>query len=152
MTSSAAPANGRTADRGSWRGAGALALLAIPATHLIALQDWHARAGYLDAGLLVVCVAAVVAAAAVATRGRRADWLLAAGVAGSAAAGYLISRGIGWPGAGQEVGRWWSLAGSAALLADLLALAVAGAALRRPRPHHPGPVARSARSGGRRTR
>ena len=149
MTSSAAPANGRTADRGSWRGAGTLLLLAIPATHLLALQDWHARAGYLDAGLLVVSGAAVVAAAAVAARGRRADWLLAAGVAATATAGYLISRVIGWPGAGQEVGRWWSPLGSAALLADLLALAVAGAALRRPRPHHPGRVVRSARSGER---
>ena len=151
MTSSTAPTNGRTAARWTRCGA-ALLLLALAATHLVALSDWHARAGYLDVGLLAVCLAAVVAAAAVVARGLRADWLLAAGVAATATAGYLISRVVGWPGAGQEVGRWWSPLGSAALFAALLALAVAAAALRRPRPHQPDRVARPARSAGERTR
>jgi hypothetical protein len=129
-----------------WRRWGAGALLALLAgLHLLAALDWHVRAGYLDAGLLAVCLAAAAAAAAVVARGTRPDWLLAGGVAAAGATAYLVSRAVGWPGAGREVGDWSSAPGSAALLVEVGMLVLAGIALRRPRPalSGPGPRGRS---------
>jgi hypothetical protein len=124
--------NGPTTGPGVRRGTALLALLAVAGAHLAPLRDWHGRAGYLDAGMVAVAAAALGSAGALGARASRADWRRAGAVAAAAAAAYLASREPGVPGATGVVGDWVSPAGTAALAADLLTLALAAAALRRP--------------------
>jgi uncharacterized membrane protein (DUF441 family) len=123
------PGNGPMISSRAWRGTAVVVLLALAGAHLSPLRDWHARAGYLDAGMAAAALAALGAAAALAVRASWRDWQGAAALAVAAAAAYLVSRGVGWPGDTAVIGRWRSPDGSAALAADLLALAVTGAVL-----------------------
>ncbi|HST64503.1 MAG TPA: hypothetical protein VLM05_04880, partial [Mycobacteriales bacterium] len=113
------------------RAAGVVLLVALALAYAAPLLRRNGRAGYLDLALGGVSAGALVVAAALATRGRTRDWRGAAAVAAAAGAGYLISRGLGWPGAGGDVDRWRSAVGSAALGTAVVTLAVALAALRR---------------------
>jgi peptidoglycan/LPS O-acetylase OafA/YrhL len=137
--------NGPTAASRARRGTGTLLLLALAGAHLAPLRDWHARAGYIDAGLAAVGLAALGSATALAARGDRRDWRCAGALAASAATAYLVSRGLGWPGDARVIGRWSSPDGTAAFAADLVALAAATAIPRRPAVPRPG----SARAGSR---
>ncbi|HEV7656168.1 MAG TPA: hypothetical protein VGP36_15755 [Mycobacteriales bacterium] len=126
MTESVPPAHGPTPGSVCRRGAGIVALLLLAGTHVAPLRT-GGRAAYLDAGLATVAAAALLTAGLLAARDTRWDWYGAGLLAAAALAGYLVSRGIGWPGASTVVGHWRSPAGTAAVAADLLTLAVVAA-------------------------
>ena len=115
----------------SLRGSGVVLLLTLALTDVAPLLRRNGRAGYLDVALGVVSVGALVAAGALAVRGRPRDWRAAAGVAAAAGAGYVISRLIGWPGASGDVDRWSSPAGSAALATAIATFTLATVARHR---------------------
>jgi hypothetical protein len=108
-----------------WRGGGVLLLLAVAAAHLAVLLDGQVRAEYLDAGLLVIAIAAVVTAAVLAVRAGQRVWQLAAALVCTSLLAFLIGHGVGWPGGGADVDRWSSPDGWAVLGSDGLVLVVA---------------------------
>jgi hypothetical protein len=110
---------------------GAVLLLALALAYLAPLVRRNGRAEYLDVALGAVSLGALVAAGALTIRGSWRDWRAAEAVAAAAAVGYVISRGIGWPGASADVNRWSSAAGSAALATAITTFAVAAAGLKR---------------------
>ena len=115
---------------GAWRGTSVLLLVALAGAHLAPLREWHTRAAYLDSGLATVAAAALGSAGALTVRGSRRDWQRAAAVAATASAAYVVSRGLGLPGATAVIGRWTSPYAAVALATDVLALAAIGAVLR----------------------
>src|SRR4051794_22139663 len=106
----------------------AVGLAAVGVIHLLDSIGKYGETRYLFwmyVALIVGCVA--VAGAVLFTRSRAA-FLAAAGLAGSAALGYVLSRTTGLPNAKDDIGNWTEPLGLASLFVEGGIVAVAGAA------------------------
>src|SRR3954447_7172943 len=106
----------------------AVGLAAVGVIHLLDAIGKYGETRYLFwmyVALIVGCVA--VAGAVLFTRSRAA-FLAAAGLAGSAALGYVLSRTTGLPNAKDDIGNWTEPLGLASLFVEGGVVAVAGAA------------------------
>ena len=108
----------------------AVGLAAIGVIHLLDSIGKYGETRYLFwmyVALIAGCVA--VAGAVLFTRSRAA-FLAAAGLAGSALVGYVLSRTTGLPNAKGDIGNWTEPLGLASLFVEGLVIAVSGYAYR----------------------
>src|SRR3954449_1374696 len=106
----------------------AVGLAAVGVIHLLDAIGKYGETRYLFwmyVALIVGCVA--VAGAVLFTRSRAA-FLAAAGLAGSAALGYVLSRTTGLPNAKDDIGNWTEPLGLASLFVEGGVVALAGVA------------------------
>lgn len=107
------------------------ACLAATAAAHIAIAPEHLReAPY--AGVLFIALATAALASAVLLLSTRAEhaWGVVAALCASALAAYVMSRSVGLPSLGDDIGDWVNPLGMLAVLSETAALLVSGQALR----------------------
>jgi hypothetical protein len=107
--------------------AGAFLCVTVSALHVVERQRFpgHVAARYVSVGYYVLELAGVVAATIIFAGVQRIGWLLAMGVAAAPFIGYLLSRGPGLPGAGDDRGNWTEPLGIVSLLVEGMLLVLA---------------------------
>jgi hypothetical protein len=112
-----------------WRWPAATALSATAAIH-IALVPSHLReAPYAGALFIALSASALVVAILLLAADDRLAWMTAAGLSTLAALGYLVSRSIGLPSMGDDIGDWVNPLGVAALGCEAAVIVMARLAL-----------------------
>ena len=99
---------------------GALLCVAVSVIHVIDQGGFPGAKtpGYVGAGYYVLEIASVVAAILLLSGGVRPGWALATGVAAGPIIGYVLSRGPGLPGYGDDRGNWTEPLGVLSLLVE----------------------------------
>ena len=113
-----------------WRGLTAGCLDVIAVVHIAIAPDHLREAPY--AGVLFIALATAAlanAALLLATEDERV-WALTAALSGCALIAYVISRSMGLPLLGDDVGDWLNPLGVLAVLSEATALVLGGLALR----------------------
>ena len=111
-----------------WLTAACLAVIA--AVHIAIAPDHLREAPY--AGVLFIALATAALASAgllLATRDERV-WAAAVALCGGALAAYVMSRSVGLPSLGDDIGDWLNPLGVLAVLSETAALLISGQALR----------------------
>jgi hypothetical protein len=106
----------------------ATGLAGIALIHLLDSIGKYSETRYLFWMYVALMVASVVTAAAVLFTRQRIAFLAAAGLAASAAIGYILSRSTGLPNATGDIGNWTEPLGLASLFVEGAVVAVAGSA------------------------
>jgi hypothetical protein len=116
--------------RSVWRFGAASALLAAGAVHIPLIREHLHEAPYI--GVLFIALTVVCGACAVllVAYDNPLVWAVSGGAAGLAVIGYLLSRTVGLPQIGDDVGNWSDPLGTAALLTEGLVVVLAASALR----------------------
>src|SRR2546423_10370514 len=112
----------------SARAAVAVGLAGIGVIHLLDSIGKYSETRYLFWMYVALIVGSIVVAGAVLFMRSRAPFLAAAGLAGAAALGYVLSRTTGLPNANGDIGNWTEPLGLASLFVEGSVVAVAGAA------------------------
>jgi hypothetical protein len=113
-----------------WRVLTAGCLDVIAVVHIAIAPDHLREAPYAGVLFIALATAALVNAALLLTTQDERAWALTAALSVSALAAYLISRSVGLPLLGDDVGDWLNPLGVLAVLSEATALLVAGLALR----------------------
>src|SRR4051794_362610 len=106
----------------------AIGLAGVGLIHLLDAIGKYNETPYLFWMYVALIVGSLVTAGAVLFTRTRMAFLAAAGLAGSAAAGYVLSRTPGLPNATGDIGNWTEPLGLASLFVEGAIVAVAGAA------------------------
>jgi hypothetical protein len=110
------------------------ALLAEIAAIHIALVPAHLReAPYAGALFIALSAASLALAALIVLRDRRPAWTAAGCLAASAIISYVLSRSVGLPMMGDDIGDWFNPLGVGAVCAEAIAVAISLLVLFRPR-------------------
>lgn len=107
----------------------AVGLAAIGVIHLLDSIGKYSETRYLFWMYIALIVGCIVVAGAVLFSRSRAVFLAAAGLAGSAALGYVLSRTTGLPNADGDIGNWTEPLGLASLFVEGGVVAVSVGAL-----------------------
>src|SRR3954447_3185333 len=106
----------------------AIGLAGVGLLHLLDAIGKYNETRYLFWMYVALILGSLVTAGAVLFTRTRIAFLAAAGLAGSAAAGYVLSRTTGLPNATGDIGNWTEPLGLASLFVEGAIVAVAGAA------------------------
>ena len=106
----------------------AVGLAAIGVIHLLDSIGKYGETRYLFWMYIALIAGSIVVAGAVLFTRSRTAFLAAAGLAGSAAIGYVLSRTTGLPNANGDIGNWTEPLGLASLFVEGSVVAVATAA------------------------
>jgi hypothetical protein len=106
----------------------AVGLAGIGVIHLLDSIGKYNETRYLFWLYIALIAGSVAVAGAVLFTRSRAAFLAAAGLAGAAALGYVLSRTTGLPDANGDIGNWTEPLGLASLFVEGSVVAVAGAA------------------------
>lgn len=112
------------------RWAGAILLLATAATHIPLVPEHLEEAPYVGALFVALSVVSIVLAVLLVVRDTPAVWAATALVTALAVVAFLVSRTVGLPQIGDEIGNWSEPLGFPALAVEALAAVVAALALR----------------------
>jgi hypothetical protein len=127
-----------TAIHSSLRWFAAVLLVVVAAVHVPMVPDHLQEAPYIGALFIALSVVSVSLAAVIAIWDSPAVWTATGLVTLLALVGFLLSRTIGLPELGDDIGNWTEPLGFPAMAAETLATAVAATVLRyRPTTHHP---------------
>jgi hypothetical protein len=107
----------------------AVGLAAVGVIHLLDSIGKYSETRYLFWMYIALIVGCIVVAGAVLFSRSRAVFLAAAGLAGSAALGYVLSRTTGLPSAKGDIGNWTEPLGLASLFVEGGVVAVSVGAL-----------------------
>ncbi len=110
---------------------GAVMLLLTAATHLPLVPMHLEEAPYVGVLFIALSVVSIVLAAALVIRDSLLVWSLTSVVTALAVAAFLLSRTVGLPQIGDDVGNWGEPLGFPALAAEVVAALVAAVVLRR---------------------
>lgn len=108
----------------------ALALLVTAGTHVPLIRQHLAEAPYIGVLFLVLTVAAAVLAAGVLVADTPLVWALSGATCLAAVVAFVLSRTVGLPQLGDDVGNWTEALSYPALTAELIVVATAFGALR----------------------
>src|SRR5262249_54877894 len=101
-----------------WRAVLIAAALITTATHVPITEDHFEEAPYIGVLFVLLEIAGVALAVLLARRGDRRRYLAAAAVGGLAILAYVLSRSMGLPEIGDDVGNWVEPLGIVALTAE----------------------------------
>jgi hypothetical protein len=119
-----------TALRSPLRWIAAVLLLVVAAVHVPMVPEHLHEAPYIGVLFIALAITGVALAALVVLWDTPAVWITSGTVALLAVIGFLLSRTVGLPEIRDDIGNWTEPLGFPALAAELLATAVAAAALR----------------------
>lgn len=125
-----------TALRSPLRWIAAVLLLVVAAVHVPMVPEHLHEAPYIGVLFIALAITGVALAALVVLWDTPAVWITSGTVALLAVIGFLLSRTVGLPEIRDDIGNWTEPLGFPALAAELLATAVAAAALRHLPLHH----------------
>jgi hypothetical protein len=108
----------------------ATGLAGIALIHLLDAIGKYDETRYIFWMYVALIVGSLATAGAVLFTRTRAAWLAAAGLAASAAAGYVLSRTTGLPSATGDIGNWTEPLGLASLFVEGVVMIVAAVACR----------------------
>jgi hypothetical protein len=108
----------RRVYRSPLRWAAALTLLVSAAVHVPVIGEHLEEAPYIGYLFIALTVACVVLAAAIVVADTAAVWLVSAVVTALAVLGYVLSRTVGLPQIGDDVGNWLDPLGVTAIAAE----------------------------------
>jgi len=100
------------------RGVGAAGLLGVGLIHFVDVVDKFHETAYVGVLYLALIAACLAGARHLILVGDRRSWLLAGGLAAATLAAYAVSRTVGLPGAGDDVGNWAEPLGLASLFVE----------------------------------
>jgi hypothetical protein len=103
------------------RGAAVLALLVTSATHVPLIREHLAEAPYVGWLFIALSVVAVALAAALLVADTPAVWALTGVVGAASVLAFVLSRTVGLPQIGDDVGNWSEPLGYPALTAEAIA-------------------------------
>lgn len=126
-----------TALRSPLRWLAAVLLLVVAAVHVPMVPEHLHEAPYVGVLFIALAITGVALAALVVIWDTPAVWIISGTVALLALIAFLLSRTVGLPELGDDVGNWTEPLGFPALVAELLATAVAATVLRRLSTPHP---------------
>lgn len=115
--------------RSPWRWPAAAMLLANAVFHLILTPAHLDEAPYVGVLFLALSVVSIVLAAVLVIRDTAAAWAISGVVAFVAIIAFLVSRTIGLPQIGDDIGNWSEPLGFPALIVEALTVAFAALAL-----------------------
>jgi hypothetical protein len=107
------------------RATAAIGLLVIGVIHVLEIQGQLSGTVWLTVGFCLLAVAAPVAGLWVLARPSVPAWLFGALVSASAAAGYILTRSVPVPGDTGDHGNWLEPLGVAALMTEIVVVALA---------------------------
>lgn len=131
------------AIRSPWRWSAALFLVANAAIHFALTPEHLEEASYIGVLFIVLSVACVVLAIGVVTVDSAAVWAATGALSLAGLAAFVTSRTIGLPQIADEVGNWSDPWGTATILVEVAAIALAGVVLREVFAHRSPQVARA---------
>ncbi|HET8604799.1 MAG TPA: hypothetical protein VFM09_12785 [Marmoricola sp.] len=117
--------------RSPWRGLGAVALLVTAGAHLSLVPEHLREAPYVGVLFLALSVVSIVLAGLVVARDRPLVWVTSGTVSLLAMAGFLVSRTVGLPELGDDIGNWTEPLGFPALAAETVTVVLTILVLRR---------------------
>ncbi|WP_310962284.1 hypothetical protein [Nocardioides terrisoli] len=118
---------------------GVLALVVTAGTHVPLIREHLEEAPYVGWLFIALTVVSVVLAVLLVVADTPAVWLTAGLTASLALIAFVLSRTVGLPQIGDDIGNWTEPLGFPALAGELIAALVAYVALR-PRPSPPEPA------------
>jgi hypothetical protein len=98
--------------------------------HIPLIREHLHEAPYIGVLFIALTVACGACAVLLVAYDHPLVWAVTGGVAGLAVIGYLLSRTVGLPQIGDDVGNWSDPLGTAALLTEGLVVVLAASALR----------------------
>ena len=107
-----------------WRWVGAVLLLVTAGTHVPLIPEHLEEAPYVGALFIALAVVGVVLAVLLAVRDTPLVWAVSGLVTLLAAVAFLLSRTVGLPQIGDDVGNWTEPLGFPAVAAELLTVVV----------------------------
>jgi hypothetical protein len=116
--------------RSPWRLPAAAALLVAGAVHIPITGEHLEEAPYIGVLFIALTVACVACAALLLLHDNPLTWTVTGGVSALAVIGYVLSRTVGLPQIGDDVGNWSDPLGAVALLTEGLTVVLAALALR----------------------
>jgi hypothetical protein len=116
--------NGTPADS-PWRVLAALGAIGEAVAHIPVMQEHLTEAPYIGVGFVLLTAAGFLLAQLLLTADTTAVWVSTVVVAGLALAGYVLSRAVGLPQIGDDVGNWTEPLAIVAIAAEALMLATA---------------------------
>ena len=113
------------------RGVGAAGILGVGLIHLLDVVDKFDETAYLGVLYLALIAACVVAARHLIVVGDRRSWLAAGGLAAATFVAYAVSRTVGLPASGDDIGNWTEPLGLASLFVEGAVVALSAEVLAR---------------------
>jgi hypothetical protein len=109
-----------------WRWLAAACLAVTAAVHIAIAPDHLREAPYAGVLFIALSCAALAAAILLLATEHRLAWTGAAALSGAALLGYLLSRSVGLPSLGDDIGDWLNPLGVAAVAAETAVILIAG--------------------------
>lgn len=116
--------------RSPWRLPAATALVAAGAVHIPVTGEHLEEAPYIGVLFIGLTVACGICAVLLLLHDNPLVWTVTGGVAALAVISYVLSRTVGLPQIGDDVGNWTDPLGTAALLTEGITVVFAAMALR----------------------
>jgi hypothetical protein len=113
-----------------WRLAAAATLLAAGAVHIPITGEHLEEAPYIGVLFIALTIACGICAILLVLHDNPLVWMVTGGVAALAVIGYVLSRTVGLPQIGDDVGNWSDPLGTVALLTEGMTVVLAALALR----------------------
>ena len=113
-----APARPVTDGEKIARGVGAAGILGVGLIHFLDVVDKFHETAYIGVLYLALIAGCLVAARHLILVGDRRSWLLAGGLAAATFAAYAVSRTLGLPASGDDIGNWAEPLGLASLFVE----------------------------------
>jgi len=122
--------NDMNVTRSPWRFPAAAALVVAGAVHVPITGEHLHEAPYIGVLFIALTVACGACAVLLVLHDNPLVWTVAGGVAALAVIAYVLSRTVGLPQIGDDVGNWSDALGTTALLTEGLTVVLAALALR----------------------
>jgi hypothetical protein len=111
------------------RAAAVVGLAGVALIHLLDAHDTFLEAPYRGWLYVALIAGTLLAAGALVRRSDTRAWAAAAALSAGAFGAFVVSRTVGLPGGGDDIGNWWEPLGLASLFVEGAVVALAAAVL-----------------------
>lgn len=113
------------AEHSPWRLVAATAAAGMAVAHIPIIEKHLSEAPYIGIGFVLLTIAGLVLMQLLLTRDTLNTWVAALGISVLALLGYVLSRSVGLPQIGDDIGNWGEPLGLVAIVSEAILLLVA---------------------------
>lgn len=113
------------AEHSPWRLVAVVAAAGMAVSHIPVIEEHLSEAPYIGVGFVLLTIAGLILMQLLLTRDTLLTWVAALAVSVLALLGYVLSRTIGLPQIGDDVGNWSEPLGLVAIVSESILLLVA---------------------------